>query len=53
MTKQFPDVVFGNVVDTPIEEIMASDAYQRAAESMREHSLRVFNACPDSHNLVL
>ncbi len=53
MTKQFPDVIFGNVVDTPIEEIMASDNYQKAAAAMRDHSLRVLNACPDAHNLVL
>lgn len=53
MTKQFPDLVFGSVLEDTIEDLMASDAYQRAAKSMREGSLRVLNACPDAHNFLV
>ncbi|WP_046007150.1 radical SAM protein [Pseudoalteromonas rubra] len=53
MTKQFPDLVFGNVLETPIEELIASEPYQRAAETMRQKSLKVLNACPDAHNFLL
>lgn len=53
LTKQFPDVSFGSVLETPIEEIIVSSAYRQAAQQLLTRSLRVLNACPDAHNLVL
>ncbi|HGN0870321.1 4Fe-4S single cluster protein [Providencia alcalifaciens] len=51
MTKQFPDLGFGSILEKPIEKILASDKYQEVARQLRNTSLRILNACPDTHNL--
>jgi len=53
MTKQFPDIGFGSVLDQPIEKLLTSEKYQSVARKLRESSLRILTACPDTHNLRL
>ena len=53
MTKQFPDISFGNVLEHPIEELLISDKYQSVATKLRSSSLRILSACPDTHNLKI
>ena len=50
LTKQFPDLAFGSVLAQPIESLMASHNYRRAAELLRHGSLRLLNACADTYN---
>jgi MoaA/NifB/PqqE/SkfB family radical SAM enzyme len=53
MTKQFPDISFGNVLEHPIEELLRSDKYQSVATKLRSSSLRILSACSDTHNLKI
>lgn len=51
MSKQFPDLGFGSILERTIEEILASEKYKSVAAQLRNCSLRILNACPDTHNL--
>lgn len=51
MTKQFPDLGFGSVLEQPVESIIMSEKYQSVANSLRKSSLRILTCCPDTHNL--
>lgn len=50
LTKQFPDIGFGSVLDTPIEALLASERYQTVAAALRSSSLSILTACADTHN---
>lgn len=51
LSKQFPEISFGNIADTPIEEILMSKKYSDIASEMTDKPLGILNACPDLHNL--
>ncbi|MFK3771239.1 radical SAM protein [Pseudomonas sp. NPDC089406] len=51
MTKQFPEISFGNIIDQPIEQIVGSALYKRTARELLHRPLDILAACPDMHNL--
>ncbi|PKH23545.1 radical SAM protein [Enterobacterales bacterium CwR94] len=51
LTKQFPDIGFGSVLDQPVETLLASEKYQTVASMLRDSSLGILTACADTHNL--
>ncbi|MDU9401728.1 radical SAM protein [Pseudomonas sp. zfem004] len=51
MTKQFPEIAFGNITEQPIEDIIGSPLYARTARRLLNEPLGILAACPDMHNL--
>lgn len=51
MTKQFPEVSFGNITQNSIPSILGSSHYIHTAQSQLEKPLGILCACPDMHNL--
>ena len=51
--KNFPDVTLGNIYESSIPEIIASDRYRQISEYLLRKNLYICQACPDYYNLGL
>lgn len=51
--KNFPDVSLGNIYESSIAEILASDRYRQVSEYLLANNLYLYHSCPDYYNLGL